>query len=84
MKMTKSFCNLTVKNKIKYDIKRTLDKDSMEINYLFQNSNKTLETMTVIDAERRIALENLRKLTEELQTNRLRYNAKSFCKYFTL
>lgn len=82
--MTKSFCNLTVKNKIKYDIKRTLDKDSMEINYLFQNSNKTLETMTVIDAERRIALENLRKLTEELQTNRLRYNAKSFCKYFTL
>ncbi len=82
--MTKSFCNLTVKNKRKYDIKRTLDKDSMEINYLFQNSNKTLETMTVIDAERRIALENLRKLTEELQTNRLRYNAKSFCKYFTL
>lgn len=82
--MTKSFCNLTVKNKRKYDIKRTLDKDSMEINYLFQNSNKILETMTVIDAERRIALENLRKLTEELQTNRLRYNAKSFCKYFTL
>ncbi len=82
--MTKSFCNLTVKNKIKYDIKRTLDKDSMEINYLFQNSNKTLETMTVIDAERRIALENLRKLTDELQTKRLRYNAKSFCKYFTL
>ncbi len=82
--MTKSFCNLTVKNKIKYDIKRILDKDSMEINYLFQNSNKTLETMTVIDAERRIALENLRKLTDELQTKRLRYNAKSFCKYFTL
>ena len=82
--MTKCFCNLTVKIKRKYDIKRTLDKDSMEINYLFQNSNKILETMTVIDAERRIALENLRKLTEELQTNRLRYNAKSFCKYFTL
>lgn len=82
--MTKSFCNLTVKNKRKYDIKRILDKDSMEINYLFQNSNKTLETMTVIDAERRIALENLRKLTDELQTKRLRYNAKSFCKYFTL
>lgn len=82
--MTKGFCNLTVKNKRKYDIKRILDKDSMEINYLFQNSNKTLETMTVIDAERRIALENLRKLTDELQTKRLRYNAKSFCKYFTL
>ena len=56
----------------------------MELNYLFKNSNKTLEAMTVVDAERRIALENLRKLTDELQTKRLRYNAKAFCKYFTL
>ncbi len=82
--MAKSFCNLTTKNKKNYNIKRILDKDSMEINYLFENSQKTLEEMTVIEAERRIALENLRKLTSELQTKRLRYNSKSFCKYFTL
>ena len=82
--MTESFCNLTSKNREKKDIKRILNRDSFELNYLFQNSQKTLETMTVIEAERQIALENLRKLTEELQTKRLRYNAKSFCKYFTL
>lgn len=82
--MAKSFCNLTTKNKKDYNIKRILNKDSMEINYLFENSKKTLEEMTVIEAERRIALENLRKLTSELQTKRLRYNSKSFCKYFTL
>ena len=82
--MAKSFCNLTKKNKKNYNIKRILDKDSMEINYLFENSKKTLEEMTVIEAERKIALENLRKLTSELQTKRLRYNSKSFCKYFTL
>ncbi len=82
--MAKSFCNLTTKNKKNYNIKRILDKDSMEINYLFENSKKTLEEMTVIEAERKIALENLRKLTSELQTKRLRYNSKSFCKYFTL
>lgn len=82
--MAKSFCNLTTKNKKDYNIKRILDKDSLEINYLFENSKKTLEKMTVIEAERRIALENLRKLTSELQTKRLRYNSKSFCKYFTL
>ena len=82
--MVKGFCGLTAKNKNRYDIKRILNKDSMEINYLFKNSNKTIEAMTVVDAERRIALENLRKLTDELQTKRLRYNAKAFCKYFTL
>ena len=82
--MTKNFCDLTTNNKNQLNIKRILNKDSMELNYLFKNSNKTLEAMTVVDAERRIALENLRKLTNELQTKRLRYNAKAFCKYFTL
>ena len=82
--MTDLFCNLTTKNKKQLNIKRILNKDTMELNYLFKNSNKTLEAMTVVDAERRIALENLRKLTDELQTKRLRYNAKAFCKYFTL
>ncbi len=82
--MTDLFCNLTTRNKKQLNIKRILNKDTMELNYLFKNSNKTLEAMTVVDAERRIALENLRKLTDELQTKRLRYNAKAFCKYFTL
>ena len=82
--MTDLFCNLTTRNKKQLNIKRILNKDTMELNYLFKNSNKTLEAMTVVDAERRISLENLRKLTDELQTKRLRYNAKAFCKYFTL
>lgn len=82
--MSVVFGNLTRKNKQFYDIKKILDKDSMEIDYLFKNSQNSLERLTVIEAERRIALENLRKLTSELQTKRLRYNAKSSCKYFTL
>lgn len=68
----------------KYDIKRILNKDTMNIDYLFENVQGGLEKLTVIQAERQIALENLRKLTNELQTKRLRYKAKSSCKYFTL
>lgn len=82
--MSMLFGKLTQKNKQYYDIKKILNKDSMEIDYLFQNSRNSLEHLDVIEAERKIALENLRKLTSELQTRRLRYNAKSSCKYFTL
>ncbi len=68
----------------KNNIISVLNKDTMQIDYLFKNSQSELEKMTVIQAERQIALENLRKLTCELQTKRLRYKAKSSCKYFTL
>ena len=76
------FGNLT--KRTKYDIKRSLNKDTMNIDYLFRNSKGDLEKLSVIQAERQIALENLRNLTKELQTKRLRYKAKASCKYFTL
>ena len=71
-------------NKSKYDIKRILNKDTMQIDYLFQDATGRLEQLSVIQAERQMALENLRNLTKELQTKRLRFKAKNSCKYFTL
>ncbi len=83
--MSKPFGTLTKSNKEeKYDIRKILNKDNMQLDYLFKNSLDNLEKLTVIQAERQIALENLRNLTTQLQTKRLRYNAKSACKYFTL
>ena len=78
--MKNVFGNLTLNNK-KDELVPICD---TKLNYIFKNSKKTLEHMTVIEAEREIAFQNLRKLTTELQTKRLRYNAKSACKYFTL
>lgn len=78
----KTFGNLT--KKAHFDIKRVLNKDTMHIDYLFQNSFGKLEQLSVVQAERQIALENLRNLTKELQTKSLRYKAKASCKYFTL
>ncbi len=83
--MAMPFGTLTNSNKEeKYDIRKILNKDNMQLDYLFKNSLDNLEKLTVIQAERQIALENLRNLTTQLQTKRLRYNAKSACKYFTL
>lgn len=82
--MPVSFGSLITSNKQKYNIKDILKKDSQSIEYLFQNHHKNLAKFEVIEIERKIALDNLRKLTTELQTNRLRYKAKSYCKYFTL
>lgn len=79
--MKQVFGKLTEKQN---NIIRVLNKDTMQIDYLFKNSQSGLEKMSVIHAERQIALENLRKLTNELQTKRLRYKTKSSCKYFTL
>ena len=78
------FGKLTAKNKERYNIRQILSKDNTHLDYLFQNSLDSLAKLTVIQAERQIALENLRSLTSQLQTKRLRYNAKSACKYFTL
>jgi hypothetical protein len=75
---------LLTNNKQLYDVKEILNKDKKELDYLFKNSYENLEKLTVIEAERQLALENLRKLTIELQTKSLRYKTKSACKYFTL
>lgn len=78
------FGNLTLKQKKLYDISEILKKDDVDIDILFQNSLKKLEDMTVIEAERQAAIENLRTLTTRLQTKRLRNKVKENNKYFTL
>lgn len=79
-----NFGYLTLKQKKLYDICQILKKDDFEIDVLFGNSLSKLEEMTVIEAERKAALDNLRVLTSILQTKRLRNKAKSCNKYFTL
>lgn len=79
-----NFGNLTLKRKKLYNLQEILKKDDFEIDVLFSNSMNKLEEMTVIEAERKEALENLRILTSILQTKRLRNKAKSCNKYFTL
>ncbi len=74
---------ITKKNKL-YDIEKILKNDDTALNILFQNSADKLEKLTVIESERKIALENLRNLTTILQTKRLRDKVKSSNKYFTL
>lgn len=78
------FGNLTLKQKKLYDIGEILNKQDRDLDILFQNSMDKLEKLTVIDAERTAALENLRTLTTILQTKRLRSKVKSSNKYFTL
>lgn len=82
--LNNNFGNLTKKKRKKYDIKEILDTESKLLDKLFVNSNMKLEKLTVIEAERRAALENLRTLTSLLQTKRLREKAKAANKYFTL
>ena len=54
------------------------------LEFLFKNSQMGLGKLAVAASECQMALENLERLTVQLQTKRLRYNAKSACKYFTL
>ena len=78
------FGTLIRKNEEKNNIKRILNQDNMELEFLFNNVYGQLEKMTVISAERQIALENLRALTQQLQDKRLEYNSKEKSKYFTV
>ena len=78
------FGTLIRKNEEKNNIKRILNQDSVELEFLFNNVYGQLEKMTVISAERQIALENLRALTQQLQDKRLEYNSKEKSKYFTV
>ena len=79
-----NFGKLTLKQKKLNDITSILASEDKELDILFQNHLHKLEKLTVIEAERKAALEKLRTLTVQLQTKRLRKNAKSSCKYFTL
>ena len=61
------FGSLTLKQKKINDIKEILKNDSIDLDYLFKDSLKKLDGLSVIEAERQMALENLRTLTTLLQ-----------------
>ncbi|MBQ4077991.1 hypothetical protein IJD15_02285 [bacterium] len=79
-----NFGTLTKKKKKLYDITEILSSEKKVLDSLFKNSELKLEKLTVIEAERQAALENLRTLTSLLQTKRLRDKVKAGNKYFTL
>ncbi len=74
----------TLTKKEQNNIKPILNKDTLAIDYLFRNSQDKLEKMTVIAAEREIALNNLRNLTQELKNQRLAYSSDPKFRYFTV
>ncbi len=65
------------------NIKTIINKNTKELEYLFCNSRNKLEKLTVIEAERQLALENLRKLVAQLQEGRAYIKNQSDFKYFT-
>lgn len=78
------FGSLTLKQKRIHDIKSILKSNVIDLDYLFNNSLKKLESMSVIESERQIALENLRNLTSQLQKRRLSLKNDLKNKYFTI
>ena len=83
-KIESTFGTLTKKKKKLHDITEILNAEKNVLDSLFRNSEIKLEKLTVIEAERQAALENLRTLTSLLQTKRLRSKVKAGNKYFTL
>jgi len=65
-------------------IEKNITKKENNLDFLFNNSKKELEGLGVIEVERKIALEQLRSLTTELQTKNLRNKIKGSSSYFTL
>ena len=78
------FGNLVSKKNENMDVRIILNRNTKELEYLFRNTNNEIEKLNVTEAERRIALENLRTMTALLQARRLRNKIKSSSKYFTL
>ncbi len=77
-----AFGNLTI-NKSAIHIKKLMSNNNYAIDYIFNNSDNHLDNLSVFEAERKIAFEHLRDLTKRLQSNRIKQNAKVFCKYFS-
>ena len=84
--VTAKFGELTIKTKqkYKYDLRKIMHEDEKSINHLFKNTNAVIANFKVFEAEREKAMQKLRGLTSEMQTNRLHINAHEFCDYFTL
>ena len=77
-----NFGKLTLKQKKLNDFS-FLNKKSNELDWLFEDSLDKLDDFSVIEAERRLALENLRELTKRLQNKRLQEKMKNRLKYFS-
>lgn len=81
MKYT-DFGKLTLRQKKINDFS-FINKNSLELDWLFENSMDKLNDFSVVEAERKLALENLRELTNRLQNKRLQEKMKEKLKYFS-
>lgn len=77
-----NFGKLTLKQKKLNDFS-FINKKSIELDWLFEDSMDKLNDFSVIEAERRMALENLRDLTKRLQNKRLQEKMKDKLRYFS-
>ncbi len=78
----RNFGNLTLKQK-KINEFSFLNKKTTELDWLFEDSMNKLNDFSVVEAERKMALENLRDLTKRLQNKRLQERMRSRLRYFS-
>ena len=78
----RNFGNLTLKQK-KINEFSFLNKKTTELDWLFEDSMNKLNDFSVVEAERKMALENLRDLTKRLQNKRLQEKMKDKLRYFS-
>lgn len=78
----RNFGNLTLKQK-KINEFSFLNKKTIELDWLFEDSMNKLNDFSVVEAERKMALENLRDLTKRLQNKRLQERMRSRLRYFS-
>lgn len=78
-----TFGSLTLKQKKLYEIKSILKNDNIDLDNLFKNSLNKLDSLSVIEAERKMALENLRNLTSQLRERSLNAKDNQDNEYFS-
>lgn len=78
-----TFGSLTLKQKKLYEIKSILKNDNIDLDSLFKNSLSKLDSLSVIEAERKMALENLRNLTSQLKERSLYLKNNQDNEYFS-
>jgi hypothetical protein len=78
-----AFGSLTLKQKKLYEIKSILKNDNIDLDNLFKNSLNKLDSLSVIEAERKMALENLRNLTSQLRERSLNLKNNQNNEYFS-
>ena len=78
----RNFGKLTLKQKKINDFS-FINKNTIELDWLFHDSMKKLNGFSVVEVERKMALENLRDLTKRLQNKRLQERMRSRLRYFS-